>query len=81
MKIQILGPGCKNCALLERRTLAALAELGLAAEVSKVEDYDEILSFGIMATPGLVVDGRVLLSGKVPTTRALAELLSPSTQS
>jgi small redox-active disulfide protein 2 len=81
MKIQILGPGCKNCALLERRTLEALAELGLSAEVSRVEDYDEILSFGIMATPGLVVDGKVLLTGKVPTARALAELLGDSARS
>jgi small redox-active disulfide protein 2 len=76
MQIKILGPGCRNCKSLEQRTLEAVANLGVQAEVTKVEDYDEIAAFGIMATPGLVVDGEVLIAGRVPTTRAIEELIS-----
>lgn len=76
MKITVLGPGCRNCALLEKRVRDALAELGIEAEVNKVTDYDEILAWGVLATPGLAVDGRVVISGKVPTTSAIAELIT-----
>lgn len=75
MFIQILGPGCKNCALLESRAKEAISVLGIQAEFSKVTDYDEILAFGVMATPGLVVNGKVLLSGKVPTANSIRELI------
>ena len=55
MIIKILGPGCTNCANLERATREAIAELGLDATVEKVEDYPTIAAYGVMATPGLVV--------------------------
>jgi small redox-active disulfide protein 2 len=76
MEISVLGPGCRNCALLEKRVDEALQRLGVQATVTKVTDYDEILALGVMATPGLVINGSVVLSGKVPTTSALTEIIS-----
>ena len=77
MQIKILGPGCRNCVNLEKATRAALDELGLAADVVKVTDYAEIAAFGIMSTPGLVVDDTVLISGRVPKTAEIKKLLAP----
>lgn len=77
MQIKILGPGCRNCVTLERVTREAVAELGLTAEIEKVTDYAEIAAHGVMSTPGLVVDGQVVLSGRVPTVRGVRELLAP----
>ena len=74
MDIKILGPGCRNCATLEKRTHEALAELGQDATVTKVTDYAEIAAYGVMQTPALVIDEQVVVSGKVPVTRALREL-------
>ena len=79
MHVKILGPGCKNCQNLETRTREALAELGLDADVEKVTDYAAIAGFGVMTTPGLVVDDRVVVSGRVPTADEIAGLLSAST--
>lgn len=76
MRIKILGPGCKNCDMLEQRTREALAELGVTAEIEKVTDYEQILAFGVMATPGLVVNNQVLVSGKVPTSSSIRDLLT-----
>jgi small redox-active disulfide protein 2 len=76
MEILILGPGCRNCALLEKRMGEALERLGVDAQVVNVTDYDEILARGVMVTPGLVVNGSLVLSGKVPTTSALEEIIA-----
>lgn len=78
MKIEILGPGCKNCHTLEERTREALAELGLDATVESVTDYAAIAAAGVMKTPGLVVDGEVVVSGRVPKTSEIADLLRGS---
>lgn len=78
MLIKILGPGCKNCETLERRTREAVEELGLDATIEKVTDYGQIVGYGVMKTPGLVVDEQVVVSGHVPTSAAIADLLSPS---
>lgn len=75
MEIKVLGPGCMNCKTLEKRTYEALAELGKSATVTKVEEYAEIASFGIASTPGLVIDGEVVLSGRVPTKKAIMEFI------
>ena len=77
MNIKILGPGCANCANLEKVTRQAVADLGLDASFEKITDYADIASYGIMRTPGLVVDDTVVLSGRVPTARQLKELLAP----
>ena len=75
MKIKVLGPGCKNCETLEQRARQALDDLGLDAEIEKVTDYTEIAGYGVLKTPGLVVDEQVVVSGKVPSARAIADLL------
>jgi len=74
--IKILGPGCNNCKNLERATREALDQLGLDATVEKVEDYPAIMGYGIMATPGLVVDDKVLVSGRVPKPAEIKQLLT-----
>jgi small redox-active disulfide protein 2 len=77
MNIKILGPGCANCVNLEKAAKQAVAELGIEATFEKVTDYADIVSYNIMSTPGLVVDDRVVLAGRVPTVRQVKELLAP----
>lgn len=76
MRIKILGPGCKNCHALEERAREAVDRLGLDATIEEVTDYGEILAYGVMRTPGLVVDDQVVMAGHVPTSAAIAELLA-----
>jgi small redox-active disulfide protein 2 len=76
MTIKILGPGCMNCRTLERRTLDALAEMNLQATVVKVTDLDGIASHGVMRTPGLVIDEKLIWQGGVPTIEKLKELIA-----
>ncbi|SEJ39070.1 thioredoxin family protein [Demequina mangrovi] len=77
MHIKILGPGCANCTNLERIAREAATELGLDATFEKVTDYGAIAGYGVMRTPGLVVDEKLLVSGRVPTASAVKELLAP----
>lgn len=74
-RIQVLGPGCGNCERLRQRTADAVAALGHDLPVSSVHDPEALLAHGVMRTPALVVDGRLLLSGRVPTATHLQELL------
>lgn len=67
MEIKVLGIGCSRCKELEKRTLNALAELGVAADVHKVTEIQEIMKFKIMGTPGLVIEGKVKSAGRLPT--------------
>ena len=76
MIVKILGPGCTNCRNLERAAREALAQLGLEATVEKVEDYPTILAYGVMSTPALVVDEKVLVSGRVPKSAEVKQLLA-----
>ena len=75
MKLTVYGPGCKNCVSLADHAKEAIEELGLDAEVEKVEDPAEIAKAGIMSTPGLAVDGDVKVKGRVPGTDEIKELL------
>lgn len=75
MKIKILGPGCANCQRLEERTKEAVEALGLDVNLEKVSDAAEIASYGIMRTPGLVIDDMVVVAGRVPSTREISDLL------
>jgi small redox-active disulfide protein 2 len=75
MQIKVLGPGCANCHTLEKLTRQVLAESGLDAVVEKVEDFPTIVGFGVMSTPALVIDGDVVLQGKVPSLAVLRELI------
>ncbi len=76
MIIKVLGPGCDNCRRLEAHTQQALTSLGMEAEVQKVTDFGEIAGYGVMKTPGLVVDEQVVVSGRVPTATEIASLLT-----
>ncbi len=76
MHVKILGSGCANCVALEKNARAALASLGLDAEVTKVTDVADIAAYGIMRTPGLVVDEQVLVSGRVPKADEIEGLLA-----
>ncbi len=77
MNIKVLGPGCANCVRLEANVKEALAGAGVAkATVEKVTDYADIASWGIMSTPGLVIDGAVLVSGRVPDVAEIAQLIA-----
>ena len=75
MKIQILGTGCAKCNALTMATEQAAQSLGLQYELEKVTDLKRIMSFGVMTTPALVVDGQVKASGKVPTVNEIKTML------
>ena len=71
MKIEVLGPGCINCRKLEQDVQTALSELKLEAEVVKIIDIQEFVKYGILMTPGLVINGKVYSSGKLPVMATL----------
>jgi small redox-active disulfide protein 2 len=76
MDIKILGSGCTKCEKLEVAARAAASELGLDVHFEKVTDPGEIASWGVMATPALVVDDDVVLSGRAPSTEDVKQLLT-----
>lgn len=67
LDIKVAGPGCRNCIELESRVKQALEELQSEATMMKITDYQDIAKAGIMMTPGLIINGKVVLQGKVPT--------------
>ncbi|MGA1820229.1 MAG: thioredoxin family protein [Thermoplasmatota archaeon] len=75
MKIEVLGSGCAKCKLLHSNVEKAVKKAGIEANIVKVEDIVEIMNRGIMITPGLVVNGKVVLSGKVPDVDEIVKLL------
>lgn len=75
MKIKILGSGCPNCIKLEKTVVEALKGLGKEEKVEKITDYADIVSYGVMSTPALVVDGKVVFSGQVPNLQKIKEYL------
>ena len=75
MKIQVLGPGCAKCRKQVDLVTEAVAASGLAASVEKVDQIDQIMKFGVMLTPALVIDGEVVSSGKVLSAQEIADLL------
>lgn len=76
MKIQIAGPGCPNCQTTERNVVNACAALDLPADISHVTNIAEILELGVMRTPAVVLDGEVVISGRVPTVPELKTILA-----
>ena len=76
MDIKVLGTGCPKCQALEKAVIKSLSELHIQANVSKVEDIMEIMQFGVMHTPALVIDGKVVLSGRLPKDKELKSLLT-----
>ena len=76
MNFKVLGTGCSNCKKLELLTKELLTELNIDAQVEKVEDIEEIMRTGVMSTPALLADGKVVVSGYVPSRDELTNLLS-----
>jgi len=76
MEIKILGSGCSKCKTLEKLTREVVEQNGIDASISKVEDIMEIMKFGVMATPALVVDGKVMIKGRVPSSQEIKEALT-----
>ncbi len=75
MEIKVLGTGCAKCKSLEKATKEAVEKTGVNASITKVEDIVEIMKFGVMTTPALVIDGEVVIKGKVPSVNEISKLL------
>lgn len=76
MKIEVLGPGCHNCHLVEEAAREAVKMAGVEAEIVKVTDYATIAGYGVLHTPGLVIDGKVVSAGRIPNAGDIAEWIS-----
>jgi len=76
MEIKILGPGCAKCKTLEQLTRDVVKKNGIDATITKVEDIMEIMKFNIMTTPALVVDGKVVSKGRIPSEEEIKQLLT-----
>lgn len=75
MIIKILGSGCRNCIVLKENTEAALKETGVEAEIIKVTDFKDIMAYGVMSTPALVIDEKVVSFGKVLKPKEIVKIL------
>jgi len=78
MEIKILGPGCPKCKTLEKLTREVVEQNGIEATVSKVEDIVVIMHYGVLSTPALVIDEKVVLKGRVPSAEELKKILAKS---
>lgn len=76
MNIQVLGTGCPKCKSLEKATREVVSQNNIDATITKVEDIVEIMKFNVMTTPALVVDGKVVVKGRVPSNEELKQLLT-----
>ena len=74
--VKVLGPGCKRCQATEEMVSAEAARLGVAVSVEKVTDYAAIAGYGIMSTPGIVIDGKVVHAGGLPKIEDVAKWLA-----
>jgi small redox-active disulfide protein 2 len=73
LSIKVLGPGCANCKKLEQVAREALASLGVQAELTKVTDMQQIIAYDVLRTPGLVINEKLVSSGRIPTVASVAE--------
>lgn len=76
MEIKVLGTGCPKCKSLEKVTREALAQTGIDATITKVEDIVEIMKYNVMTTPALVIDDKVVMKGKVPSVNEISNILT-----
>lgn len=76
MEIKVLGTGCPKCKSLEKATREVVAQNNIDATISKVEDIMEIMNYNVMTTPALVVDGKIVVKGRVPSNEELKEILT-----
>ena len=72
LDIKVLGPGCANCRKLEQIAHEAVAALGIEAEISKVTDMQQIIAYDVLKTPGLVINEKLVSSGRIPTPQSVA---------
>lgn len=79
-KVKILGSGCAKCNQLERATIAALKQLGMDTEVDHIRDFSQIASYGVMLTPALIINGKVVSSGKVLNIDEVISLLQKANE-
>lgn len=79
LRVKVLGPGCANCRKLEQVAREALAALGLEAEVTKVTDMQQIIAYDVFKTPGLVINEKLVSSGRIPTVASVAEWIRAAT--
>lgn len=75
MNIKILGTGCPKCKKLTENVIEATKNLNMECEIEKVEEVDKIMEYGIMLTPGLVIDDKVVAAGRIATVREIEEYL------
>ncbi len=78
MEIKILGTGCPKCKTLEKMTREVVEQNGIDATITKVEDIVQIMKYGVMTTPALVVDGKVEIKGRVPSSDEIKQVLTRS---
>jgi len=76
MKIRILGPGCARCQQLEKTTREAVRELGIDAEIEDIKDINKIMQYPILSTPGLVIDEKLVVSGRVPSKAEVTNFIT-----
>jgi len=76
MKIKVLGTGCAKCQQLERATREAIKELGIDAEIDHVKDINKIMEYPILTTPGLVIDEKLVVSGRVPSKAEMTNFIT-----
>ncbi len=76
MEIKILGPGCPKCKTLDKLTREVVETNGIKANITKVEDIMEIMQYGVMSTPALVVDGKIVVKGRVPSADEIKQFLT-----
>ena len=74
LTIKVLGSGCPNCKRLESETRAALDAAGITYDLSKVTEYNDIVAYGVMSTPALVINEKVVSSGRIPARSRIVEL-------
>lgn len=77
MEIKVIGEGCEKCDKLYENTCLAVKELGLEASIDKVEELMDIVRLGVMTTPSVMVDGKLIISGRVPKVKEIIKLLNP----
>ena len=75
MEIKVLGPGCANCKRLYQEAERAVAQVGHPATITKVEAMEDIMAYGILRTPGLVIDGKVVASGRIPSAAEIVTMI------
>lgn len=76
MEIKVLGPGCSRCESLEKEVINALAELDVAADVKKIKDIQQMMSYKIMSTPALVINDKVKVAGRVPKREEIKKFIN-----